>query len=120
MRQSVQSHWSGNLCKFSVAQILKELQGLAVTFFATLAHFGIDMPVGIEQVFPSVVVVIQKECCPAEIGNGAFADTRLKGNIAEQSLSIVVVQHVIIIGKGRDVEVGSPVVIVIARGNAHT
>ena len=47
------------------------------------------------------------------------ADARRIAHVGEESLAVVVVQNVVVVGEVRDVQVVAPVVVVVAHGHAH-
>ena len=79
----------------------------------------IDVAVSDDQVIPAIVIVIEKACTPSQERDSRFAQTGLKGNVREVTLAFIVVEHVRIVGKVRDVKINSAVVVVISNRQSH-
>ncbi len=72
-----------------------------------------------EQVFPTVIVVIEEVRAPTGKGQGRAADAGGIGDIAESAVAIVVEKHVALVGKVSDNDVRPAVIIVVAEVDSH-
>ena len=77
------------------------------------------MPIGHEQVEPSVVVIVQKSCAPSQKWDRHIGDAGCKTYIREAGVTIIAVECVVIVGEVSDAKVHFPVVVVVADCDSH-
>ena len=77
------------------------------------------MALGHEQVLPAVIVVVKKADSPAGLQPGNESNSGIRRLIVEIALSCVAEQHVGFIGKIRDDNVRTAIIVVISEINAH-
>src|SRR5713101_2256871 len=82
-------------------------------------HFLVHVPIGDEQVQPSVVIVIEKAAAEAQHISGGHRDPGDIAHLVEESFAVVVPDMIRRQLEIRDVQVEIAVVIVIAERNAH-
>src|SRR5262249_18334894 len=105
----------GDLRKSPVTIVMMQQLALAV-----MLQLRIDMPVGHEQIDPSVVVVIKEPSSPADIRHAYRGDIRFIRNIREGIVAVVVIERVVIVHEVSFKNVEAPVMIVIADSYTHT
>ena len=84
-----------------------------------LIHLGIDVAIDHHDVFPAIVVVVDKAVAPADKRNGHFCDPCLVGDFGKAAFPIVVVERLVVVGEIGDQQVDQAVVHVVAYGQAH-
>src|ERR1700678_2946976 len=77
------------------------------------------MPVGHEQVLPTVVVVIDELGGPAQKGHGYLRYTSGIAVVGVIGIAIVAIEHIVIVGKGGVEEIHPAIVLIIPYRNAH-
>src|SRR5436305_11626273 len=98
----------------SVALIAKEQRLLRETCSPLiLVHRRIDMSVGNQNIFPTVVIEIYKARAPSQKWNCSLALSRLKSNISPVTTAVVVKQDVRVVRKVCDVEINAVIIVVI-------
>src|SRR5207302_489908 len=78
-----------------------------------------DMRLGNEKILPAVVVIIEKTRTPARKRQARSAQTRAVRHVPECAGSVVVEQHVALVGKLRHHNVRQAVIIEVAEVRAH-
>src|ERR1700733_7653414 len=84
-----------------------------------LIHHGVDVAIDEEQVFPSVVVIVDELGGPTEKRDGRL---RYPGGIAVVGvvgIAVVAVEHVVVVGKGGVEETQPAVVLVVPDSDPH-
>ena len=79
----------------------------------------IDMPVHDHQIFPAVVVVIQKACAPAQKRNRHLAESGLESHVSKIAGAIIVIQDIRVVGKISDMKIDAAVIVVITNCQSH-
>ena len=82
-------------------------------------HFGIDVPVGEDQIGPTVIIEVEEHGSPAEVLR-MQAEPRSKCNVGKNSISTVLVKDGSVIGKVRFKNVQAAVAVVIGDSGTHT
>ena len=77
------------------------------------------MPVGNEQVLPSVVVIIEEAVAESNKRNGGCFDSNLVADIGESPAAVVMKDDVIVVTKRGADDVEVSVVLVITHGESH-
>src|SRR3954470_2287061 len=72
-----------------------------------------------EQVFPAVIIEVEKSSAPARIGRSRTPDAGSSSDVREHTFSIVVEDDIPLIGEIRDDQVRLTVVVVIRKISAH-
>src|ERR1700744_3642750 len=83
-----------------------------------VVDFGIDMTVDLDDVLPSVVVIIDKPATPRDV-TIVNPNPGGKGDVAEGSVAVVVVQVARVIGKVGLEDIEPSVTVVVRDGDAH-
>ena len=85
-----------------------------------LIHLRIDMAVHNQQIFPSVVVVVEEAIAKSdERKSRSSATPSLIADIGEVSRPIVLKDNVVVVGESGVHQIHVPVVLIIAGGDAH-
>src|SRR5436190_5779125 len=84
-----------------------------------LINLRVDVTIGDENVFPAVVVEVEKLYAKGEMRNADWPKVRRAGKVSKLAVVIVVVKVVAVVGKIRFNDVGPAVVVIIRRVNAH-
>ena len=89
--------------ELAILQIVIEQWALRIALspLRMLVHLRIDMAIHNQQILPSVVVVIEKSIGKADKRYGRLGDSGLITDIGEEPGSIVLKQHVVVVGKSR-------------------
>src|SRR5438132_2924876 len=80
----------------------------------------IDVPVRDDQIFPSVVIIIEKACAPTQKWNCQLTQPSLEGHVREISITVVVIQYIRIVRKICDMKIKLAVVVIISDSETHT
>src|ERR1051325_6421499 len=77
------------------------------------------MTIDHQQVGPAIVVIIEKPCAPANVGQTYRSHFGGIRDIGEGTLTVVVIESVVIIVEVRDEQIEPSVVIIIAERHTH-
>ena len=77
------------------------------------------MPIPHDQIFPAVVVKIDKGCSPPKERDGRLANADLKRDIRKILVAVVAVKCVLIVREVRNMEIDSAIIVEIADGESH-
>ena len=112
-------HFCGNILELAFAQILVyEARILECLTDVVAVNFGIDVPVDLHNIRPTVIVVIQKSAAPRHV---LVVDPHAgrERHVAEGSVAVVVIQVAGVVGKISLENVEPSVAIVIGHADAH-
>src|SRR5579864_8478694 len=77
------------------------------------------MSISDENIEQAVIVEVQKTCSPFQKRNCRLDQSRLIGDVGEYSVSLILEEHAVVVGKIRNVEIDFPVAVVVADADAH-
>src|SRR5229473_387877 len=101
-------------------QVVKEERPLRVAHAPiVLVYSRIDVAIGVENVFPAVVVVIEESRAPAKKGNRHSSYARQKAHIRKISITFILVKRIVVVGKRCDVQRQMPAVVIISDAQPH-
>src|SRR5258708_15572388 len=72
-----------------------------------------------EQVFPAIVVVIEKVCAPAGESQSGVTHAGRVGHIAKRAGALIAKQHIALVGEIRHDDIGQAIVVVVAEVDSH-
>src|SRR5713226_1235981 len=73
-----------------------------------------------KEIFPSIVVVIQKANAPSGVQHGGARNAGAEAGIGETGVTIVLVERVALVGEIRDDQVRPAIIVIVGEVDAHT
>src|SRR6185437_7080410 len=107
--------------ELAILQIVKKQRALGITGSPIwmLVHAGIDMTVDDQQIFPAVIVVIEKAIAKADKWNCGRGDASFVTDVGEIAGAVVAEDHIVIVAEVGVDDIQMPIVFVVSGGNAH-
>ena len=109
----------GDVLEFSIAEVFVDEAWVLEAFAEVVAiDFGVDVPVELDEVGPSVVVVVDESATPGDVAI-VDADAGGEGDVGVCSVAVVVVEVAGVVDEVGFEDIEPAIAVVVGDGDAH-